>query len=518
MAEEKKKSKKRTLVSKSPGFTRYLPAAPKQELSEAEIEIIEEQQRRTAQRLAREAAARIEEEAQLIQLDTEENSFVAPTDSSYVRELDPNYIPELSVELRDVVQAPLIPILLPPTTGTSSKTEPKPSTSASGGEQGSNSSSDSDHTLVRSSDSNSGQDPSGGNPNQTPPDPSPAISSDSEDDDMAHDSKFKPRYFCNNKDEESWLTYRVHFQHMRKVNNWDDAKARYILAAHMKGEAASATLHIPTEARGNLENRDIVKELLDEYQSIFLPKAQSETARLEFDMSEQGPTEPILQFASRIRCLFLHAYGIEVEDGDAAMNNQKTEVNQTLIRRFIYGLRDATVQREVFRKSPKSFSDAVAVAMNEHSLNSAQNTLRTGVAVRQGSVNAIGEPNQSTDKTDASTQCFRCQGMGHYARECNAPVANPLPRTPGRRGGRSQSGQRGRGGGNRGRGNQNSRGNRGRGRGGGQRGRGRGGRNSINAIQDQLADLTQQIASMGAPSTEEEGTAPEYEDMQESEF
>ena len=61
-------------------------------------------------------------------------------------------------------------------------------------------------------------------------------------------ARCQPRTFSNDPTRgESWLVFRVHFNHVAKLNDWTPRQARYYLASCMVGEAAQAVLHIPTE-------------------------------------------------------------------------------------------------------------------------------------------------------------------------------------------------------------------------------------------------------------------------------
>ena len=336
---------------------------------------------------------------------------------------------------------------------------------------------------------NSGGSGSGGDGNEGGNDQAPNANAAAE---MSNNElgRFQPRYFSNDPSSgESWITYRAHFELIAKLNNWEDKDARRILASHMSGAAAHATLHIPVEATDDSKTLD---DLIKNYNEIFLPKASSETARINFDLSKQQPGEPLIQYASKLRCLFLHAYP------EQALNMAEGEKNRILIRRFIYGLRDPGVQREVFRKEPESFTAALAAALNETSLVEAQNQMRMGLisgdSAVGGAVSLVGNSNQQK-KMVAYDECRICYKKGHWAKDC------PNKNFQGGRG-RGQFQFRGRGS---------------AGRGKGFRGRGMTGRRptrhgQIAALGQRMESLIQEYEQL---QTEEAGQSQEQNEQQQ---
>ena len=241
--------------------------------------------------------------------------------------------------------------------------------------------------------------------------------------------KCQPRTFANDQSKgESWLVFRVHFKHVAKLNDWNDRQARFYLASCMVGDAGQAVLHIPTEIHNPAT--DTLERLLDQYQEIFLPPAQSETAKLQFEHMEQGPNESILHYASKMRCLYLHAY-----------NDPNSESSIILIRRFLYGLRNPAVQFKVMESSPTTFASAIATAVQYTSLKEVQAMMQGGKNMQsstagngvyqiiqnearrgtptQGGVNAIQENQRPrTGYNLSQMQCYQCGNRGHLARNC----------------------------------------------------------------------------------------------------
>ena len=243
---------------------------------------------------------------------------------------------------------------------------------------------------------------------------------------VAPATRCQPRTFSNDHSKgESWLVFRVHFNHVAKLNDWTPRQARFYLASSMVGDAGHAVLHIPTEVADPAV--DTLESLLDKYQEIFLPPAQSETARLQFDMMNQSANESILHYASKMRCLYLHAY-----------SDKESETSLILIRKFMQGLRNKYVRYEVMKAQPKTFSSAIATAMNNTSLREAQSlldgagSLTPGVyelQMEKGVPVPVGLHEIQQAQRNASTmignglaqvQCYQCGNNGHFARNCNS--------------------------------------------------------------------------------------------------
>ena len=247
--------------------------------------------------------------------------------------------------------------------------------------------------------------------------------------------KCQPRTFSNDASKgESWLVFRVHFNHVAKLNDWTQRQARFYLASSMVGDAGQAVLHIPTEITN--PNVDTLEDLLNKYQEIFLPPAQSETAKFQFEHMDQAAHESILHFASKLRCLYLHAYG-----------DQDSEHSVILIRRFTYGLRNPAVQFKVMEMTPITYSSAIAIAVNHTSLKEVHSKVQGSKNNNNGTSNGVhqiqqdagrgttprgvhafpetsrprnGNPNgnPSTGYNLSQIQCYHCGNRGHLARNC----------------------------------------------------------------------------------------------------
>ena len=254
----------------------------------------------------------------------------------------------------------------------------------------------------------------------------------------------KPDTF-GQKDHESWPNFRRRFEHCARFNMWNEDQQKLALVNAMIGKAADAIQDL------KVEQFHTAADLLNAYEKRFMPAAQSDIVRIQFDRCRQNARESVLEYHSRLRALYRRAYPQSTDDIQ-------------LIRRFAFGLANPMVQQMVLRNQPKTYDDALEAALNESAVMDVAGALRTGTA-------SLGNPLPSTTglhPTDGtpepmeigalgSNECMFCGKPGHWKSRCQLwqkaqrLIANRRGRGRGIRnppgpdqGGRSATGFRGR--------------------------------------------------------------------------
>ena len=262
----------------------------------------------------------------------------------------------------------------------------------------------------------------------------------------------KPDTF-GQKDHESWPNFRRRFEHCARFNCWDSEQQKLALVSAMVGKAADAIGDL------KVEQFQDCKGMLDAFEKRFMPAAQSDIVRIQFDRCRQNARESVLEFHARLRALYRRAY---------PQSNDDTQ----LIRRFAFGLANPLVQQMVLRKQVQSYDAALEAALNESAVMDVTETLRAGVSSANNllpSATALtaseGGPEPMEIGALGSNECMFCGRTGHWKSKCqlwNKARRLLTNRRGGGRGNRPSNGSeasnrgnfggRGRGFGNRGRG------------------------------------------------------------------
>ena len=217
-----------------------------------------------------------------------------------------------------------------------------------------------------------------------------------------------------------WKTWRVHFETVAGINQWQDARMKNELRASMAGDAARLVADIPI---GN--DLRTIDEMLDDYEARFLPAAAGNISRLEFHQSRQLTGETIIAFHGRLRDLFQRAY-----PDQAHLANHSQLLRQT----FALGLADLEVSRYVLDQNPADYAAALNAAHTKFATEAALGLRRKGGGINQigPDVNQINRPNQGP------LVCWSCGKAGHFERDCyqrkaapnQAKKQTPAQRTP----------------------------------------------------------------------------------------
>ena len=211
-------------------------------------------------------------------------------------------------------------------------------------------------------------------------------------------------------DNESWPNFRRRFEHCALFNGWNTQQQKLALVSAMADKAADVVQDLQVKDFFNIGN------MLDAYEARFMPAAQSDIVRIQFDKCRQSSRESVLEYHSRLRALYRRAYPESTDDTQ-------------LIRRFAFGLANPWVQQMVLRKQAKTYDDALEAALNEAAVMDVADALKTGASSMTNqlpnSANASGhdghpEPMEigAMGGNLGSNECMFCGKQGHWKSQC----------------------------------------------------------------------------------------------------
>ena len=225
-------------------------------------------------------------------------------------------------------------------------------------------------------------------------------------------------------DGADWRTWRDHIQMAILETNLfpgpegNHDRAKRNIKLHIYGKAARLTrdIHPKTAAEAELaeEEEETYNDFLDRLQARFLPMAAQLASQQAFEMSKQKDNESVGEFHSRLISEFLLAYP----------NARDVNHDPHLIRRFKWGLKDASVQLHVMQNSPQNYDECLRLAEERYAcLGAVQQCHRGG----GGRIHAMelydAESINAMDKRTMTSTALANQDL-RRGKWPNAPIPN----------------------------------------------------------------------------------------------
>ena len=290
-------------------------------------------------------------------------------------------------------------------------------------------------------------------------------------------------------DGAEWRTWRDHIrlviQEQGLLNLPDHDRAKRHVQMHIYNKAAALVRDVQplsaADAAAAGEPEETLDEYLDRLQVRFLPVSAQLASRHAFEQCKQKTDETIGAFHARLISEFVLAYP----------HTQQPHTDEHLIRRFNFGLRDASVQMHVMQHQPEDYNDCLRLAEERHAVLGAvaschrpgggrinalepeaadlmaaidQRTATSGAMANKSLRN--GEWPGAPVKNPDNKTCYVCNSAYHLKNACPvgrlqqrgaAPAASAPPQNDAIRALRKQKNRRGRGGAGRGRGGSGNR-------------------------------------------------------------
>jgi hypothetical protein len=146
-----------------------------------------------------------------------------------------------------------------------------------------------------------------------------------------------------------WQIWRRNFEQTFQINGWANERCQRKAAAAMESTAAEFTSDIPAFVAGRP-----VQDMLNLYETRFLPAAGGQLAAAQFQTVAQMDGEQIAVWHARLRTIFERAF-----PGENIQNSR------LLINKFVLKLDDSNIRPWTHRANPASYNAAMTAALNE---------------------------------------------------------------------------------------------------------------------------------------------------------
>jgi hypothetical protein len=146
-----------------------------------------------------------------------------------------------------------------------------------------------------------------------------------------------------------WRIWRRNFEQTLQINGWANERCQREAAAAMESSAAEFTSDIPRFVAGRN-----IQDMLNLYETRFLPAAAGQLAAAQFQMAAQMDGEQIAVWHARLRTIFERAF-----PGENIQNSR------LLINKFVLKLADSNIRQWTHRANPATYKAAMTAASNE---------------------------------------------------------------------------------------------------------------------------------------------------------
>lgn len=198
---------------------------------------------------------------------------------------------------------------------------------------------------------------------------------------------------------DAWTAWRIVFQNVANLKNWNDQEAKGQMIAAMEGDCARLVGDIEIPAHYS------AAQALDLYSDRFIPAAYGRMARMKFKSAAQEANETIVAWHARLRELYLRAH-----PNYAAWLETTPEIIET----FILHLSHPEVRAKTLDAEVATYSDALTVACSKAATIVVRDQCEGGGKGGNGIQAITG----GGDVNAVSDTCFVCQASDHFARRC----------------------------------------------------------------------------------------------------